>query len=88
MGLMSVDALARAVELAEDQAARVVVVRHELDALLERGSIATVERADTQRALPAHPIFPLPEQARAGGQHQEAVLVAASGNRRLGVANA
>jgi hypothetical protein len=48
MGLDSIDAIAQAVNLAQDQAATVVRVRHERDALIERGSIAALTRAQTR----------------------------------------
>lgn len=47
--LASVNGYAEAVVLAEEQAARVMVVSHELDAMIEHGSIATLPRADARR---------------------------------------
>ena len=73
--LASADGYAQAVELAEEQAARVMVVRHELNAMIEHGSIATLPRADAQRPVLAPSIAPSPARARAGGcEHNQAVL--------------
>jgi hypothetical protein len=75
MGLLSVDAFAHAVELAEDQAARVIVVRHELDTLIEHGSIATLKRADMQRPVPAPTIISPRPQARAGRRERHQTVL-------------
>ena len=45
--LISVDAVGHAVKLASEQAARVVVMRHESDALTQHGSIAALIRVET-----------------------------------------
>ena len=74
-GLASVDGYAQAVELAEEQAARIMVVRHELDAMTEHGSIATLPRADARYAVLAPSIPPSPARARAGRcEHDPGVL--------------
>jgi protein required for attachment to host cells len=51
--LESVDGIEHAVRLAEDQAAEVVIIRHEVAALAEHGSIAALTRAPTAPSVRA-----------------------------------
>jgi len=60
-GLVSIDAVAHAIELATAQDAGVMVIRHERDTLLERGAIATLARQSNENeAIRASEAFSLP----------------------------
>ena len=62
--LTSIDAIGHAVTLASEQAARVVVMRHESEALAHRGSIAVLVRANRARATaPPQPHPPPTKEA-------------------------
>jgi len=65
--LISVDAIGPAVRLASEQAARVVVMRHESDALTQHGSIAALIRVETNPPETNSP--PIKEATHAWSTH-------------------